>query len=77
MWSSQQRTLLTMRRGLVAMRSLTPQNSALLSCNEVSALVIVAPAFAPQHFNYTKCDEAFILLTRKLFINKIGATLIF
>src|SRR5688572_32731604 len=48
MWASQQRSLLTMRRGLVATRSLTPQIQPFLLVNAVSALVIVTPAFAPQ-----------------------------
>src|SRR6185295_8193404 len=48
MWSSQQRSLLTMRRSLVAPRSLTPQIQPFFLVNAVSALVIVTPAFAPQ-----------------------------
>src|ERR1044072_6109899 len=48
MWSSQQRTLLTMRCGLVATWSLTPQIQPFFLVNPVSALVIVTPAFAPQ-----------------------------
>src|SRR6185436_1778270 len=48
MWSSQQRSLLTMRRGLVAARSLTPQIQPFFLVNAVSAFVIVAPAFALQ-----------------------------
>src|ERR1051325_6369344 len=53
MWSSQQRTLLTMRCGLVATRSLTPQIQPFFLVNAVSALVIVTPAFAPQQDLYT------------------------
>src|SRR5690349_2741780 len=48
MWSSQQRSLLTVCRGLVAPRSLTPQIQPFFLVNAVSSFVIVAPAFAPQ-----------------------------
>src|SRR5688572_24530708 len=48
MWSSQQRSLLTMRRGLVATRSLAPQVQPFFLVNAVSSFVIVTPAFTPQ-----------------------------
>src|SRR5215213_576382 len=48
MWSSQQRSLLTMRRGLVATRPLSSQIQPFFLVNAVSSLVIVTPAFAPQ-----------------------------